>query len=173
MESRRWLRLTILAAVVCASLSFFVWKGLRNWFQSSGYSRVVIGLSDDTKVYAVQQLRGHRRQIYLTLDPDGCRPGDPKTDYIFPNESFTVVVYKVTSDGLTIFSDMKPDQIERPSIPWARGNPSVVIATDPEIEDLVQNPTKFGVSVTDIANEELCWVNLFRVENSLGRMSGN
>jgi hypothetical protein len=169
MKFRHHLRLIVSLVVLCLCVGFFAWKGLTNWFNSSEYSRAVINLPDGTNVFAVQQRWRHRRQIYLTLDSDGCKPANSKTDYVFPNESVTVVVYRVTSNGITIFSDMRPDQVEQPSVPWPQGNPTVVIATNPEIEDLVRDPQHFGVSVTDISQSEICWLNLFRVANSFDR----
>jgi hypothetical protein len=143
-----------------------VWRGCENWLRSSNYGRTVIKLADGTNVYAVRQAWGHRRQLYLTLDSDGCRPANPATDYILKNEAATVVVYRVTSTGLTIFSDLKPFEIQQPSRPWTHGRPTVVVAKDPEIGDLVRHAQQYSVSVADIPDDEVCLINLFRTENS-------
>lgn len=167
MESSRrkrfiWIALAIVLSAVVASPI-----GLRNWFQSSNYGRSVIRLADGTKVYAVRQQWGHRRQLYWTLDSDGCRPADPDTDYIETNEEVTVLVYRVTKDGLVLFSDLKPFELRQPAHPWSHPRTTVEVAKDPEWHDLVAHPEQFNVSIADIPNEEFCWINLFRKENSL------
>lgn len=147
----------------CASLM----AGLRNWFQSSNYGRSVISLSNGTKVYAVRQQGRHRRQLSLTLSSDGCKPANPETDYIVTNEAATVLVYRVTNNGLVLFSDVKPFELQQPLHPCADDRQAVEVVTDPELEDLVAHPEQFNVSVTGAQNDEFCWKNFFRRENSL------
>src|SRR5580658_6257968 len=124
--SRRLARVVLLVAL--ASLcTFAAWWGLRNWHGSSNYARSTIVLPDGTKVYAVREFLGDRGRVHLTLDSDGCRTANPETDYIFPNEATTVVVYKVASDGFTVFSDVKPFQVIEPLHPWIHDKPTVAI----------------------------------------------
>ena len=167
MKFARQFSLVSLIIVISALCTFCVWKGLGNWFQSSNFGRSVIRLADGTKIYAVRQTWGHRRQIFLTLDPDGCKTADPNTDYILMNEADTVIVYRVTSNGLILFSDLKPFEIQQPVRSWAKSRPTVVTAYDPEIEDLVQHPQQNNVVVMDVFEDEVCIINLFRIENSL------
>ena len=167
MQSSRRIRLIWLALAIVLSAVVASTIGLRNWFLSSNYGRSVIKLADGTKVFAVRQEWGHRRQLHWTLDPHGCRPANPDTDYIQTNEAATVLVYRVTERGLVLFSDVKPFELQQPAHPWGHPRPTVEVAKDPQWEDLVAHQQQFNVSITDVPNDEFCWINLFRKENSL------
>ena len=163
----RRLRLPTLI-LVCLLLVFpFAKLGIGNWFASSSYGKKQIVLADGTKVYVIRELWGHRERLYITRDSDGCKPGDAKTDYLGPVDAWSILLYKVQPDGWSVYSDISPRETVAPTQGWSQAKPTVVVAKDPGIEDLYKDRDRYGISAINVPLNEICLINVFRVENSL------
>ena len=154
--------------LVCVVLIFpFAKRGIANWFASSSYGQRKIALPDGRKVYVVRELWGHRERLHITLDSDGCKPGDGNADYLGPVNAWSILLYKVRPDGWSVYSDISPRETVAPSHDWSRAKPTLVVAKNPGIEDLYMDRDRYGISAMDVPLNEVCLINVFRLENSL------
>jgi hypothetical protein len=163
----RIFRLGSITLVVILLLWPIFRKGLHNWLHSSNYGRKTIVLPDGNKIYIVRELWGHREQLYITQDSDGCKPANAMTDYLLPVDAWSTLLYRTNPVGWTIYSDIAPREIQIPTREWTHSKPTVVVARNPGVEDLYKNHEHYGISVMDVPLNEVCLVNLFREKNSL------
>jgi hypothetical protein len=143
-------------------------QGFRNWLGSSSFGNASIKLADGSKMYVVRESWGrHTDEISIRRDSDGCRASDPKTDYIDVEQNGNTLVYKVTGNGLVIYTDPPPNEIHEPTVPWASSRPTILATKQPAWIEMVQHPEQYNVVTMRVSLNEICLINLFRHENSL------
>src|SRR5215470_10206750 len=82
---------TALAAFVL--LAIVAWA-VSNKLDSSNFGKFVITLPDGARVYVIHEQWGlHEEEISVTLNPDGCLPPNPVTDFIDTFGSENSLVY--------------------------------------------------------------------------------
>lgn len=153
-------KIITLVTAVCALLATGAWA-ISNKLGASDFGEETIMLPNGVKVYVVRESWGlHADEISLTMNPDGCLPPKPATDYIDTYGDGQSLVYSVDEDGLVLYDDEGPGSIHEPSQPWA--DVKVTIKKTLAWSDMRRRPQQFGVTVVSVPLNEACWKNFVR-----------
>ncbi|HWW15085.1 MAG TPA: hypothetical protein VN310_10530 [Candidatus Dormibacteraeota bacterium] len=156
-------KIVLIAATVACALLYVLWSGFSNWSESSNFGKEQITLPNGSKVYFVHEqwgLHSSGNEISVTLNPDGCMPPNPATDYIDTYGDGETIAYSVTPHGLILYEQFDPAvSMHEPSTPWPDINVSVQKRRD--LDDLLRDPNS-GVKILRVPLNEVCWKNFFR-----------
>ncbi len=159
---RRARELTIGVAIAAAALAI-VAKGVSNYASSSNFGQMTIRLPNGSQVFVVHEQWGlHSDQLYVTQDSDGCRPPDPRTDFIDRYGDGKTLIYSTAADSLILYEEERQPatiRIQEPTTKWSRAHVAVRKAPWSAMRE---NPDKYHVKVMKVPGNEFCWINFFR-----------
>jgi hypothetical protein len=110
----------VLLATGLVVLALAVGYAISNWLGSSRFGKVAIPIGNGATVYVVHESWGlHSDEISVTLNPDGCVPPNPATDYIDTYGDGHSLVYSPAPNGLVLYTESGSLTIQEPAVPWS------------------------------------------------------